>query len=165
MRGWDLIRFDWQWLNNAPPVIRFWFNRCFTLPTSKHRENTDFFHAKNVSVFGRKLLDTLIGGFFLIFKGKSGRCACVGYTGQNNTAFPLITENLCLVGRRGSFVFHSPLCRPCTRANNGGPAPGWCLLHRTHWSRPGAWGLPLRDTETVIVSNTGTKTTLLTIFS
>lgn len=156
MRGWDLIRSDWQWLNNTPRVIRFWFNRCFTLPTSKHRENTGFFHAKKLSIIGRKLLDISKGVFFLSSRGN--RVGVHVWVAQRTThSFPLITEISSLVCRRGAFVFRSPLCRPCTRANNGGPAPGWCLLHRTRWSRPGAWGLPLRDTETVIVSNTGKK--------
>lgn len=40
----------------------------------------------------------------------------------------------------------SPLCLLYTRTNSGGPVPGWCLLHRKHWSRPGASGLPLNHT-------------------
>lgn len=44
-------------------------------------------------------------------------------------------------------LLNSPLYPLCTRTDNGGLTPGWCLLHIKRWSRPSAWGLPLQKQE------------------
>lgn len=62
VRGCDLIRFDWQWLNNAAPVIRFWFNCIRILPTSNesgvHRENSTENNTNNRLISCKTLCDT-----------------------------------------------------------------------------------------------------------
>lgn len=52
------------------------------------------------------------------------------------------------VSQHGVILGCSPWYLPCTRTDNAGLTPGWCLLHTTHWSRPGAWGPPLQERKT-----------------